>query len=847
MTDSAATPPDDSRSPFWSEPLPGLFQRLGSSPSGLDVDEAARRLDLHGPNVAAPVRHRGLVRLLAGQFASPITLLLLAAALLSIAVGETTDGLTIVAIIVVSGLLGFWQERRAGDAVEKLLALIRTTTTVVRGGAEREIPVDQVVPGDLVLLTAGSSVPGDARIVTARDLFADQAALTGESFPAEKMTGDAPAAAALADRTNSLFQGTHVVSGTATVLVVRTGRSTEFGAIAARLARRPAETEFERGIRRFGYLLLDVATVLVVTIFAINVALHRPVLDALLFTLALAVGLTPQLLPAIVSVTLAQGAHRMSRHRVIVRRLASIEDLGGMSILCTDKTGTITEGVVAVRGVEDFAGAPSERARLLAYLNAALETGFRNPVDDALRATVADGAADYTKVDEVPYDFVRKRLSVAVEGRGERLLITKGALPNVLDVCERAEDAAGRTFPLSTVRAAIDARFARLCAEGHRCLGVACRTVEGIAPVGRDDERGLTLVGLLVLSDPIKSDARAALDELSALGITVKLITGDHRLVAARAAGEAGLPVGEVLTGSDLRDMTDAALLGAASRTTVFAEVEPNQKERIILALKRAGHAVGFLGDGINDASALHAADVGISVDSASDVTRQAADIVLLEKDLAVLGHGVREGRQAFGNTLKYVFITTSANFGNMFSMAGASLFAAFLPLLPEQILLINVLTDLPAMAIATDRLDAEQVQRPRRWDTRSIRRFMLTFGLVSSLFDYLTFGTLLALGVQATTFRTAWFLESVLSELFILLVIRTRRSFLRSRPGTALLFGSVGVAVFTLLLPYSPLAGPLGFTPLPLRLGLLITGIVALYVAGSEATKRVFFRHVSL
>jgi len=833
---------------FWSIPLDRLLETLRAAPKGLTSEEAAQRLATFGPNVAAPRRRAGTLRLFVSQFTNPITLLLFIAAVLSIGVGEQVDGLIILAILIASSALGFWQEHRAADAVERLLALVRTTATVVRDGRACEVPLEDVVPGDIVRLVAGATVAGDARLLDARDLFVDQAALTGESLPAEKTADAAAADAPLTDRRNAVYLGTHVVSGTGTGVVVRTGQRTEFGGIAQRLALRPAETEFEHGVRRFGFLLLEVATALVIVIFTINVALHRPVLEALLFTLALAVGLTPQLLPAIVSVTLSQGARHMSRERVIVRRLASIEDLGGMQILCTDKTGTITEGVVAVHGVGDWTGAKSDRGALFAFLNASFESGFPNPIDVALRETPHADARRFTKLDEVPYDFVRKRLSVAVaEGDGRSLLTTKGALASVLDVCDRAESADGTVVPLASVREAIDSRFAALSADGYRCLGVAYRTLAYRQAITRDDERDLVFTGILTVSDPLKADVAKTISELEQLGIRLTLITGDNQLVAARIAAEAGIESSAMLTGSALHHMGEAALVNAAPRTGVFAEIEPNQKERIIRALKKAGYAVGYLGDGINDAPALHAADVGISVDSATDVTKQAADVVLLEKDLGALTRGVREGRRAFANTLKYVFITTSANFGNMFSMAGASLLVAFLPLLPKQILLINVLTDLPAMAIATDRLDPELVERPRRWDNRRVAYFMVAFGLVSSLFDYLTFGSLLALRVPVDSFRTAWFVESVLSELFILLVIRTRRAFFRSRIGTALLWASVGVAIITLALPYSPLAGSLGFAPLSPQLLGVLTGIVAFYVITSELTKRAVLRRIPM
>jgi Mg2+-importing ATPase len=834
-------------SEFWSIPIEQLLVDVGSSAAGLSGDEARRRLGVYGPNVAVRHPRKDWLRDIGQQFRSPITILLFVAAAVSIALGEQVDGTVILLILLVSGFLGYWQEHHAATAVEQLLSLVRTTTAVLRNGQLTTIPIEEIVPGDLVRLSAGTTIPGDARLLESKDLFVDQAALTGESYPAEKSAGTIARDASLAERTNVIHLGTHVVSGTATALVVRTGAKTEFGEIAQRLELRPPETEFELGVRHFGYLLLEITFVLVLIAFAANVALHRPVLDSLLFTLALAVGLTPQLLPAIVSVTLSQGARHMAAERVIVRRLASIEDLGGMQILCTDKTGTITEGVVSVRAVEDWTGAPSERGHLLACLNARFETGFSNPIDDALRMRPLPGAEHYQKIDEVPYDFIRKRLSVAVHDDKERLLITKGAVASVLDACDRAEDASGRVVPIADVRAAINGRVEAFSRDACRCLAVAYRQLATDSPVGREDEHDLTFLGIMALSDPLKPNVKETLSDLSRLGIRLTLITGDNRHVASEIAREAGLDASTVRTGAELRQLTEEALVSDAPRISVFAEVEPNQKERIIRALKKGGYSVGYLGDGINDAAALHAADVGISVESATDVTKQAADIVLLDKDLAVLGRGVREGRRAFANMLKYVFITTSANFGNMFSMAGATLFASFLPLLPKQILLINVLSDLPAMAIATDKLDPELVVKPRRWDNRSIRRFMITFGIVSSVFDYLTFGGLLFLRVSASTFRTAWFLESVLSEILILLVIRTRRAFFRSRIGSALLWSSVAVACVTLALPYTPLASLLGFVPLSAILVVGVCAIVALYVLASEASKRLLFKEAHL
>jgi Mg2+-importing ATPase len=819
------------------------MERLGTTPQGLSSDEARRRL----PESAARLRRAGraprALGLLLRQFGSPIVLLLLVAAGLSFSLRDPANALIILAIVLISGLLGFWQEWGADDAVARLLALVRLRSTVLRDGGPVDVPVEGVVPGDVVDLNAGDVIPGDGRILEARDLFVSEAALTGETFPVEKAAGSAPADAPPARRANSLFLGTSVVSGTARLLVARTGGQTEFGRVSEALRLRPPESEFERGVRRFGALLMEVTLLLVLAVFAINVALHRPVLESFLFALAIAVGLTPQLLPAIISVNLAHGARRMADARVIVRRLAAIEDLGGMDVLCADKTGTLTEGKVRLHAAVDAEGRPSERVRLYAALNAAFQSGYTNPIDQAILAEGRD-LAGYAKLDEEPYDFVRKRLSVLVAGEGPHRIITKGAMGSVLDVCSAAETASGDRVELSALREGIERQFAELGDQGYRVLGVAYRDVGDETGIDKAHESGLTFLGLLAFDDPLRDGIVETLGGLRGLGIELKLITGDNRRVAAHVARRAGLPDARILTGPELSRMSGEALTRLAGEVAVFAEVEPNQKERIVLALKKSGHSVGFLGDGINDAPALHAADVGISVADAVDVAREAAQVVLLEKDLAVLDRGVREGRRAFANTLKYVFMATSANFGNMFSMAGASLFLPFLPLLPKQVLLTNLLTDLPEMTIAGDRVDPEMVDRPRRWDVGFIRRFMVVFGVLSSTFDFLTFGLLLSLfGDEPAAFRTGWFVESVVSACSIVLVIRTRRPAFRSRPGRALLVATLMVVGLTASLPYTPLARPLGFVPLPPAFLLALGAIVLLYMVAAEAAKRLFYR----
>ncbi len=833
---------------FWSVPADELLQQLQTASQGLMSDEARVRLTRFGSNLLKPKKRSDALTLLVAQFKSPIILILLFAAGLSFFLGGPADAPIILTIVFISGLLGFWQERSAANAVEKLLAIVQIKATVLRDGSSKEIPVEGIVPGDVVILSAGESIPADCLILESKDLFIDEAALTGETYPVEKTAGILPAETPLSQRKNILFMGTHVVSGTTKAVVARIGTETEFGKVSERLKLRPPETEFERGVRRFGYFLMEVTLVLVIAIFAINVYLARPVLDSFLFSLALAVGLTPQLLPAIISINLAHGAKRMALERVIVKRLASIENFGSMNVLCSDKTGTLTEGIVHLQSALDVEGNSSEKVLLHAYLNAFYQTGFTNPIDKAIRAHRQFDVSGYQKLDEVPYDFIRKRLSILVSKDDAHLMVTKGALPNVLAVCSSAETLDGMIVDIAAVWEQIQQRFEEFSSKGFRTLGVAYKNVGSDSLMSKNHEAGMTFLGFLVLFDPPKPNILETISLLKHLGVSLKIITGDNHLVSANVSQQVGLSNPQILIGSDLRQMSDEAMLKRVVDVDVFAEIEPNQKERIILALRKAGNVVGYIGDGINDASALHASDVGISVDSAVDVAKETADIVLLEKDLGVLVRGVREGRVTFANTLKYVFMATSANFGNMFSMAGISLLLPFLPLLPKQILLTNLMTDFPEMTIATDTVDTEMVEQPRRWDIKFIRKFMITFGIVSSVFDYLTFGLLLLL-LHATTaqFRTGWFLESVVSASLIVLVIRSRKPFFTSRPGRYLLMSTLLIVGLTLIFPFTPLSKVFGFSPLPISFLLLVGMIVVLYIISAEIVKKVFYRMVKL
>lgn len=831
-----------------SLPLPSLdqaYRQVQSCPEGLTSEEATARLGRQQNHRRR--RTEGAARLLLNQFRSPLVLLLLSAMAISALLGDRMDVLIVLAVVLMSTLLGFWQEYRAANALAALLAVVRIQATVLRDGREEELPVEDIAPGDIVLLKAGDALPGDGLLIESKDLFVDESTLTGESFPAEKLAAAAHGASAPNTRANAVFEGTHVISGTARVLVLKTGADTEFGGMAESLRLRAPETDFERGLRRFGELLLRVTLVFVVLVFALNLIFDRPVLDAFTFALALAVGMTPELLPAIVSITLARGAKRLAEEHVIVRHLPAIENFGAMTVLCSDKTGTLTEGRVKVRGLLDAHGEPSAGVRLDAVLNATFESGFANPIDKALRAEQGIDLAGYTKRDEVPYDFIRKRLSIVVEkaGTGHRRMITKGAFSNVLAVCSRVATPAG-SEPIPAWREVLQQRFAAYCGEGHRVLALASRDVSEDPIINQDDERDMNFEGFLLFEDPPKEGVAEAIAELERLGVDFKVITGDNRLAAQRLGRQMGLAEPSVLTGDALHAMSDAALVNRVGGIDLFAEIEPNQKERIILALRKAGHVVGYLGDGINDASALHAADVGISVDGAVDVAKEAADIVLLKHDLEVLARGVRGGRTTFDNTLKYVQITSSANFGNMCSMALASLALPFLPLLPKQILLNNFLSDLPALSIATDAVDEERIRRPRRWDTRSIRRFMITFGLVSSVFDGLTFAVLLlVLRASEAQFQTGWFIESLMTELFIVLVMRTHRPLFRSRPGRVLTLATLAVAASTVLLPYTSLGSLFGLVPLPWPFMAVLAGITLLYLGTSEILKRRLFAHL--
>lgn len=837
-----------SRPPYWALARQALDALVEAGPQGLSSSQAAERLRRSGPNVVAQDESAAAWRLLVRQVANPLVLILLLGAGLSMVLREWVDASIILAVVVGSALLGFHQEYRASTALAALRQRLALNALVFRDKAWTTIPAAALVPGDLIRLSAGNLVPADAVVLEARDFLVAEAALTGESFPVEKRPGAVAADTPVARRSNCVFLGTSVRSGSATALVVETGRQTELGAIAGRLALAGEETEFTRGLRQFGYLLSRVMIVVALFVLTVNVLMHRPPVDSLLFAVALAIGLSPELLPATVSVTLSAGARRLAGLGVLVRRLEAIENLGSIDILCTDKTGTLTMGDVALSDAIDPLGAPSEEVLRLAVVNAALETGIANPLDAAIVAAGKAAGVDTrgeAKLDEIPYDFIRKRLSIVIEqagaGNGSALIVMKGAVPNVLECCSKLRGARGASAPLDA--AAIE-EIDRLCEgkarEGYRVLAVATRAIERRTAYDRHDESEMTLEGLLLFRDPLKPGIAETIQELRKIGISVKIVSGDNRHTAAHVGAAIGLDPARTLTGEDLAAMKEEALWHLAETTEIFAEVDPQQKERIVRALQKRGHAVGYMGDGINDAPPMLAADVGISVDRAVDVARESADVVLLRPDLDVLRTGVLDGRRSFENTLKYIKITVSANFGNMISMALATMFLPFMPLAAKQILLNNLLSDIPSLAISTDDVDHQALETAQRWSMPEVTSFMLVFGLISTLFDGLTFVLLLnVFKADEPMFQSAWFVVSLLTELIVLLILRTRLPAWQSRPSRFLLYATAAVAAVAIVLPYlGGLARIFGLVPIPLAVMAAMAAVVFAYAATTEAAK---------
>jgi Mg2+-importing ATPase len=819
-----------------------------ATPAGLTSSEAAVRLTRYGPNILHTQRRNKLLFQFLAKFRNPLVIILLAASALSALTGDVASFIIISLIVLMSVTLDFIQEFRAGQAAERLRQSVTVHVQALRDNKSQEIPLPSLVPGDIVLLAAGDMVPGDGRILEAKDFFVNQALLTGEPYPVEKTPGELPGESEILSASNTVLLGTSVISGTAKVLICHTGANTVLGDIADSLVAKAPPTAFEQGTRSFGLLIMRFTILLVLFVLLVNAFFHRPWLESFLFAVALAVGLTPELLPMIVSVTLARGAQRMAAKRVIVKQLASIQNLGSMDVLCTDKTGTLTEARIHLERHIDALGRECDRVLELAYLNSFFETGLKSPLDDAILEHKEIDVTGWHKLDEVPFDFERRRVSVLVDNGQRRLLVVKGAPEDILRLCTSYEGATDTDLlPLDdTVMASIRAIFDSLGREGFRVLGIAWRQVESDHPHAVvSDETKLAFSGFAAFLDPPKESAKKALTDLAASGISVKIVTGDNELVTQHICGQLELPITGILTGAEIQDMDDQALVGQVDRVNLFCRVTPAQKNRIILALKKRGHTVGYLGDGINDAPSLHSADIGISVDSAVDVAKAAAEMILLESDLGVLQQGVIEGRRTFGNIMKYIMMGTSSNFGNMFSMAGGSLFLPFLPMLPTQILLNNMLYDMSEIPIPMDNVDEEYLVRPRQWDINFVRKFMLTVGPISSIFDFITFFVMIKF-FQAgeSLFHTGWFIESMATQVLVIFIIRTHKNPLKSRPNRWLTICSLIVVALAVLLPFTPLAGLLGFVAPPPLFFLVLTGMVILYLLIVEQVKQWFYRH---
>ncbi len=826
---------------FWQFDINHWFQKLNSSPKGLTQSAAEKLLLQSGHKMATTSSFRKDVWLFLGQFKSPLMLLLIGAVLLSAFLGDTSDVFIILFIVVSTGLLSFFQERNAGRVVEKLQSMISLKCTVLRDGNEQEILSTHIVEGDVLIFRAGDMIPADCLVMDANELHANEASLTGESFPVRKAPEVLDEATELAKRTNCLWKGSSIVSGSAKALVIHTGSDTIFGNIT-QSASTTIETAFEKGIKDFGYFLMKITLVLSVFILVVNLLNQKGVIESALFALALAVGMAPELLPAITTIAMSAGAKRMLARKVIVKKLASVQNLGEVNLLCTDKTGTITEGAIKVAGLVNGAGEEDEFVKELSYWNAYFETGYSNPIDATLKTLTLQTNIQPRKIGEVPYDFIRKRLSIAIDTGTEKIVIVKGAFTQVLSICSKVRITKDRIEDIHSNRAGLEKKFEEYGVNGLRAIGICYKNIAGDA-ISKEDEAEMIFAGFILLQDPIKEGIVETIQELKKLQVGLKIITGDNRNVARSIALNIGVANPVVMTGEELFNTSPEALKLLVKETHIFAEVEPQQKERIIQALRKS-YTVAYMGDGINDISAINAADVGISVDNAVDVAREAADFVLMEKTLMVIVDGIKEGRKTFANTLKYIYISTGSTFGNMCSVAAASLILPFLPMLPKQILLTNFITDFPYLTVASDNVDEEQLAKPGKWNLSLIRNYMVVFGVHSSLFDIITFVTLMfVLKVGEARFQTGWFIESVLSELFILFIIRTHKNFFKSKPGNYLfLLSSFGLIV-TLGLPYIPYAQEVGLVPLPLlNLGVILL-IVFAYIVTADLLKVWFFR----
>ena len=852
QTDQSAT----SFKEFWDTPQPELLNRLQATPAGLTAGEALIRSRQYGPNsLVRESRFAGLISLLRFLI-NPLVVILLVASGISIALGDSVGGLIIISMVLLSVLLNFFMEFQAQHAIEQIRKQVATTASVIRDGREQEMPVADLVPGDVIRLNAGDLVPADARLLSVKDLQVRESALTGESLCVEKTCGDLPTGKhGIAEASNCVFMGTAVQTGIGTAVIACTGKNTAFGEIAQRLAARPPETEFGRGIRHFGLMITRVIMLLVLFVLLVNIAFHRPILESFLFSVALAVGMTPEMMPMIITVTLAQGARRMTKKKVLVKQLSAIEDFGSIEILCSDKTGTLTEGEIELDRHVDVQGKDDDDVLRFIYLNSLFQAGIKSPLDDAVLKHERPKAVEYQKLDEIPFDFNRKRLSVVVhhtepQQGDECLLITKGEAESIFSICQTVMiDGSPQSFDESRRTQAADT-FQKLSAGGFRALGVAVRKVDKQDAYTTADEQDLTLAGFAAFLDPPKEGIPTVLEELQRNGVSVVIMTGDNQYVTQKIAQDVRLKTDRIVVCDQVDAMDDAALAVQAENGAIFARVSPEQKNRVIIALKARGHVVGYIGDGINDAPSLHTADVGISVMNGVEVAKDAAKIILLEKDLAVLNDGIIEGRRCFANIMKYIVMGTSSNFGNMFSMAAASLFLPFLPMLPTQILLNNFLYDVSQISIPSDNVDPVLLHRPKRWRIAFIRQFMMIIGPISSIYDFLTFAVLLWVfhaSMNAPLFHTGWFVESLATQTLVVFVIRTAGNPLKSKPSRSLMAAVCAIVAVAGVLPYTPLGRLLQFTSLPPSLLGAIALLAVTYLLVVQVVKSWFYRRHAL
>ena len=830
--------------------LEDLFSMLKTTESGLTIAEAGIRLGTFGKNDITSARKRPVILQYIDHFKNPLVIILLIAASISVFVGDVTDAGIIIAIVILSVTLDFFQEYKAGNAVELLKKKIVTHAAVVRDGIARDLPVTDIVPGDIIHLAAGDIVPADARVISAKDFFVNQSALTGEPFPVEKNAKRAEPGKQVTEAEDYIFLGTSVVSGQATAVITRTGSSTEFGKIAKSLTDRPPETEFERGLKQFSFLMSRIILFLVIFVFFVNALYKHGILDSLLFAVALAVGMTPELLPMILSLNLSKGAIAMSEKGAIVKHPESIQNFGSMDILCTDKTGTLTENRITLVRHIDPEGNDSENVLLLSYLNSIFSTGMKSPLDDAILAYRRIDSGGHQKIDEIPFDFIRKRISIVVSDSSGEKLITKGAPEEIFRICTSVETR-GNTETLTDegIKKLNDLYLAQSRA-GFRTLAVSYRLFTGRKPVySMDDEKEMVFLGFITFIDPPKESAGESVRLLCESGIELKILTGDNELVTEKTCEMIGLPVKGVLTGEEIAHLDIHALSRVVESVTIFSRMTPVQKDLIMKALKLNGHVVGFMGDGINDAPSIREADVGISVENAVDIAKESADIILLKSDLRILHDGVLEGRKTFGNTMKYILMGTSSNFGNMFSVAGGSLFLPFLPMLPVQILLNNLLYDISESTIPTDSVDASYISSPKKWDIGFIKKFIMVFGPISSIFDFITFFILLFIfKADASLFQTSWFMESICTQTLVIFVIRTRIvPFWKSRPSIYLILSTAGIVAVACILPFTVFGSILGFVHPPVSFFAVLAGLVIAYITIVEIVKRWFYRHYAV